>query len=150
MGLEEVSRESLIMPVFEDSGHIGFGPANQGVDVRQQRACAVGDGIFHSWRHFGIDGARHHAVLLERAEGGGEHLLRDVGNLMAQSVVAHGLYRREGVKHKQCPLAAYACKGVAYRAVGKDLFVHNCLVFKLLYKGMENSYVLILTAVKIS
>lgn len=78
------------LAVAEDCGHVVFRPLNQRIDVGEERACAVGDAVFHPWRHFGVDGARHEAVGLKSAEGVCEHLLRYVGNLAAQSAEAHG------------------------------------------------------------
>lgn len=61
--------------VEEDCRHIGFCPADQRVDVGKERAGAVRDAVFDPRWDLGIDFARHEAVLLERTQCVGEHLL---------------------------------------------------------------------------
>ena len=82
---------------------------------------AVGEAVFHPWRHLGIDFAAHQAVGLQAPQGGGEHLLRAVVvQPLDVAETQRGAALVEGVEHSHRPLAADARQHVADGAVGKD------------------------------
>ena len=74
--------------VGEDVVEVGVGPVGELGDERGQAAAAGGEAVLYMG---GFDGqllAAHDAVVHEDAQGGGEHLLRQVGDGACQLAVA--------------------------------------------------------------
>ena len=100
--------------VFDDVAEVVEGPADEVVDVGQERTGAVGEFVFHAGRHLGVGVAQHEAVGFEVAQDLGEHLLRDVGDGGLDGLEAHGLLGAvEGEQHEDRPLVAYPHQHVA-------------------------------------
>lgn len=76
--------------------HDGIGvfqrPFNECVDVREQGVGAWRECIFHPWRNFGVHGACNVAVVFQRAQGHGKHLLRYVGDFALQFFEPGGFF----------------------------------------------------------
>ena len=89
-----------------------------------------GQRIFHSGRYFGVYCAGDIAVLLQGAQGYGQHLLRDVWNFALQLLEAHrptaGLVQR--IKDQKRPFVAKPGEDIPYRAIGKYSIFYCCSV----------------------
>lgn len=110
-----------LFPVFHDGVFVFHRPCYEGIDVRQQRVGTRCQGIFHPWRHFRVNRAGHVAVLLQRAECYGQHLLGDVRHFALQFLEAYSLFLClvQRVNNQKRPFVTDAGQDVPYRAVGK-------------------------------
>ena len=110
-----------MLAVGDDVVEVVVGPIHQLAQEGHEALGAVGEAVFHPWRHLGIDFAAHQAVGLQAPQGGGEHLLRAVGILLLYvAETQRGAALVEGVEHRHRPLAADARQHIADGAVGKD------------------------------
>ena len=75
-------------PFLDDLLHILFRPGDKAIDMGQEGQRPVGQRVLDSRRHLGIDLPTDEAILLERPQGGGQHLLRDVGDALPQASLA--------------------------------------------------------------
>lgn len=87
----------------------------------QEGQRPVGQRVLDSRRHLGIDLPPDEAILLERPQGGCQHLLRDVGNAPPQLVETHDGRLLQGVKDQQRPFVADAGKDIPDRAIRSEL-----------------------------
>ena len=67
---------------------IGDRPAREGLNRIQEVAAEIGQGIFHLRRRNRSDSPNDEAILLQPAQGGGQHLLADLADLALQRVEA--------------------------------------------------------------
>ena len=66
--------------------HIVARPSYQIIPDRNQRFCSRGKRILHSWRNLGRNLSVYVAIRLQSLQGAGEHLLRNIGDELAEGV----------------------------------------------------------------
>ena len=121
----------ILLAVRHDVVQVVVGPIDELAHQGQERAAALGESVFDTRRHLGIDGAAHQTVGLQTAQGLREHLLRAVGVLPFYVLEAHrGIAAAKGVDDSHRPLVADACQHVTYWALGEygvlyEVFLHK-------------------------
>jgi hypothetical protein len=96
-----------------------LGPIADGVEREGEGAAERGERIFdHGWND-GIDLAGDKAILLESAEGLGEHFLGDAGDFALKLVVAQGAIR-QAAEDEGGPFAADPGEEIAGWAAGME------------------------------
>jgi len=100
-----------------DPWEVMLGPIADGVKGADQGAAERGKGVLDHGRDDGVNLADDDAVLLEGAEGLGEHLLGDAGDLALEFVVTAGA-DSEAADEERRPFATDAGKQIARGATG--------------------------------
>lgn len=120
-------------PFLDDLLHILFRPGDKAIDIGQEGQRPVGQRVLDSRRHLGIDLPPDETILLERPQGGGQHLLRDVGDALPQLVETHDGLLLQGVKDQHRPFVADAGKDIPDRAIRGELAFQFILVHLLIH-----------------
>lgn len=77
--------------ILQNRNHIVARPSYQIIHDRNQRFCSRGKRILHSWGNLGINLSVYVAIRLQSLQGAGEHLLRNIGDELAEGVEAERL-----------------------------------------------------------
>lgn len=72
--------------ILQNRSHIVARPSYQINPDRNQRFCSRGKRILHSWRNLGRNLSVYVAIRLQGLQGAGEHLLRNIGDKLAEGV----------------------------------------------------------------
>ena len=119
----------------EDGGEVLLGPVGEVMDNRHEGLAHIGHGILDTRRDNGIDMAENQSVLLQRAEGAGEHSGRDIGDGFLNLAVTKHTGTGDGQQDQQRPLIAKAGDDIPNRA-GSEVF--RCK-FRLKHKKFKKN-----------
>lgn len=129
--------------ILNDICKIVYSPLHHRVTGIHKRASPWSKRIVRAWRNFGIYSPHKETVALKVSQGCRQHLLRDIGNSLAQFREAHGsITLKQLVHQQQRPFVTHPRQNVAHRAVGKQSFGYNHVIFHIYGTGKAPDYCL--------